>query len=247
MAGTQASGPGEAVPPPRSPRPGRFRFSAVELLVALVLLFFVTPFVEDLKGGDLIEGALMGLVLIASVLAVGGRRGSLAGMALLMLPAFLARAGNLFRPDLVPAWPFLALAIGFLIVVVARLFRFILTAPRVNGEVLCAGIANLLLLGLLWGFAYELVAQVNPRAFLFNSPPGVEETMTRMNAIYFSFVSLSTVGYGDILPVSGVARMLATLESMTGMLYGAVLIARLVALYSAPPSADGGGSSEPRT
>jgi voltage-gated potassium channel Kch len=123
--------------------------------------------------------------------------------------------------------------------VVTRLFRFILTAVRVNIEVLCAGIANLLLLGLLWGFAYELVGQLNPHAFAFASPPGVEQTMTRMNAIYFSFVSLSTVGYGDILPVSGVARMLATMESMTGMLYVAVLISRLVALYSTPPAPTG--------
>jgi hypothetical protein len=58
--------------------------------------------------------------------------------------------------------------------------------------------------------------------------------MQGFNAFYFSFVTLSTVGYGDITPVSKVARMLAALEAMTGLLYVAVLIARLVSLYSAP-------------
>jgi hypothetical protein len=62
--------------------------------------------------------------------------------------------------------------------------------------------------------------------------------MQGFNAFYFSFVTLSTVGYGDITPVSKVARMLAALEAMTGLLYVAVLIARLVSLYSAPGSAE---------
>jgi hypothetical protein len=246
MAVTQPDSPDKGssrAPSATHTRIGRFRFSAVELLIALVLFFFLTPFLEDLKLGDIIDGALMGLVLVASVLAVGGRRRSLLAMALLMSPALVARVVNVFRPDLVPHWAFLVLALVFLLVVVVRLFRFILTAVRVNGEVLCASIANLLILGLLWAFAYELVAQVNPQAFLFNSPPGVEPTMTRMNAIYFSFVSLSTVGYGDIVPVSGVARMLANMESMTGMLYVAVLIARLVALYSSSRPT-GGGTQE---
>jgi voltage-gated potassium channel Kch len=56
--------------------------------------------------------------------------------------------------------------------------------------------------------------------------------MNGFNGIYFSFITLSTVGYGDITPVSRAARWLAALEAMTGLLYVAVLIARLVSLYS---------------
>ncbi len=62
--------------------------------------------------------------------------------------------------------------------------------------------------------------------------------MEGFNAFYFSFITLSTVGYGDITPVSKVARMLAATEAMTGLLYVAVLIARLVALYSSPKPDD---------
>ena len=82
--------------------------------------------------------------------------------------------------------------------------------------------------------AYWLVYYLTPEAFAFNTATGTKQTMEGFNAFYFSLITLSTVGYGDITPVSKVARMLAAMEAMTGLLYVAVLIARLVGLYSAP-------------
>ena len=90
-----------------------------------------------------------------------------------------------------------------------------------------------LVLGLLWGLAYTLVAQENPNAFAFSAHPGTAATMSGFTSIYFSFTTLMTVGYGDISPVADVARMLAMLEAMTGTLFVGVMIARLVSLYSA--------------
>jgi voltage-gated potassium channel Kch len=77
------------------------------------------------------------------------------------------------------------------------------------------------------------VAQVNPNAFSFNTRSGTATVMSGFTAIYFSFTTLMTVGYGDITPVADVARMLAMLEAMTGTLFVGVMIARLVSLYSA--------------
>jgi voltage-gated potassium channel Kch len=68
--------------------------------------------------------------------------------------------------------------------------------------------------------------------------------MSRFTGLYFSFVTLSTVGYGDIVPISDVARMLALTESITGTLFVGVLIARLVSLYS---SAHSVGETQPST
>jgi voltage-gated potassium channel Kch len=109
---------------------------------------------------------------------------------------------------------------------------FILRAERVDADVLCAGISVYLILGLLWGQAYTLVAQVNPDAFSFSTRSGTATAMSGFTAIYFSFTTLMTVGYGDITPVADVARMLAMLEAMTGTLFVGVMIARLVSLYS---------------
>lgn len=121
----------------------------------------------------------------------------------------------------------------FILFVVVHLLRFILRAPQVNTEVLCAGIATYLMLGLLWAFAYILVARVVPGAFAFTVGNASEHVFQGFNGVYFSFVTLTTVGYGDIVPVAPAARMLAMMESMVGTIYMAVLISRLVALHSA--------------
>lgn len=210
------------------------RFSAVELLITLVLLFVSSPFVQSLHHGAAIEAALMTLMLISGVLAVGGKRRTLLFTALLATPAVVGRWVHHFRSDWMPLPAYLAASLVFVAFVIVNLLRFVLRSSRVNAEVLCASISAYLMLGLLWALAYTLEAQTNPNAFAFNTPGAASGTMAGSEAFYFSFVTLSTVGYGDITPVSNVARMLAVTEAMTGLLYTAVLISRLVALYSAP-------------
>jgi hypothetical protein len=215
-----------------------YRFSAVELLVALALLFLFFPFVEEVKGGDIIVSILLSLVLLSAVLAVADRKGVFFIALVLAIPAIGGRWISHFRPDLVPPPVFLVAGLALIAFVVANLLRFILRAPSVNTEVLCASISAYLMLGLLWTVAYWLVAQMNPNAFAFNPAGGTQQTMAGFDAFYFSFITLSTVGYGDITPVSKIARWLAAAEAMTGLLYVTVLIARLVSLYSTPKSND---------
>jgi hypothetical protein len=209
------------------------RFSAVELLIALALLFFFFPFVEEVKGGDLIVSLLLSLVLLSAVLAVSDRRSVLLIALVLAIPAIAGRWINHFRPDLVHPAVFLTAALVLVAFVVVNLLRFVWRAPSVNIEVLCASISAYLMLGLMWTMAYWLVDQLTPGAFAFNAGP---RSMNGFNGFYFSFITLSTVGYGDITPVSRIARWLAAMEAMTGLLYVAVLISRLVALYSSPKS-----------
>jgi hypothetical protein len=210
----------------------------VQLLIALGLLFTFAPFVEEMKDGDLIVSALFSLALLAAVLAVADHKAILFIALLLAIPAIAGRWMNHFWPDLVSPIVFLIAALVLTAFVVANLLRFVLHAPFVNVEVLCASISAYLMLGLMWTLAYWLVDQLTPGgAFSFNTNAGTR-SMNGFNGFYFSFITLSTVGYGDITPVSKVARMLAAMEAMTGLLYVAVLIARLVALYSSPKSDD---------
>jgi len=202
------------------------------------LLFFFFPFVEEVKGGDIIVAILLSLVLLCAVIAVADRKGVFFVGVVLAVPAIVGRWVNHFRPDLVPPPVFLTAALVLIAFVVASLLRFVLRAPLVNTDVLCASISAYLMLGIIWTIAYWLVDQLTPGgAFAFNTT-GEKQSMRGFNAFYFSFITLSTVGYGDITPVSKVARMLAAMEAMTGLLYVAVLIARLVAIYSTPKSHD---------
>jgi len=228
-----------ASPPPTVGRSGSRRFSAGQLLIALVLLFVVTPLVEEWKNGDVIEAILVTMVLVSAVLAVGARRRTLVIATTLVIPAIAGKWLNHLRPDLLPPAAFLTLGLVFITFVVVHLLIFILRAKQVSSEVLYVGIATYLMLGLLWVFLYVLVGQLNPKAFAFNVTSPIRQTMTGFNAFYFSFTTLSTAGYGDITPISNEARMLAVLEMMTGVLYVAVLISRLVALHALPvPTGD---------
>jgi hypothetical protein len=223
-------------PPPRRLR--FRRFSTAQLLIALALFFMWAPFVEEIKGGDLIVSALFSLVLLAGVVAVADRKRVLVIAIVLAIPAIAGRWLNHFRPHLIPPAVFLVAGLILIAFVVGNLLRFVLRAPSVNTEVLCASISAYLMLGLMWTIAYWLVDQLTPGgAFSYNTNAGTH-SMNGFTGFYFSFITLSTVGYGDITPVSRMARWLAAMEAMTGLLYVAVLIARLVSLYSIPKSDD---------
>jgi Ion channel len=225
--------PGIPSGPDLQARPWFRRYPVAFFLVALVLSFLASPFEDQFRDGDLVEAVRLTVVVLSGLLAVSDRRRTLAWGILLVTPAVVGKWLNHGWPDLVPAWVFLAPGVVFCVFVILHLLRFVIRAARVDSEVLCAGVAGYLMVGILWGLAYILVGVVTPAAFAFSATPGPGQSMKGFTALYFSFITLTTVGYGDIVPASGASRMLAMTEAMTGTLYIAVLIARLVSLYSA--------------
>ena len=207
------------------------RHAMARLLVALAVLFVTAPLLQKFENGKVIDALLLCVVLTAAVMAVGGRRKSLVtGMVLALPVAFGRMLIHFVLASTVYKMVFLVFLVfcGF---VIFQLLRFILRARHVNSEVICATVSTYLLIGLLWAWGYALVARLSPGAITGfptdpNSPHGFE-------AIYFSLITLTTVGYGDMVPVSATARMLAMLEAVCGTMYMAVLVARLVSLYSA--------------
>jgi hypothetical protein len=221
---------------------GVLHSSMAHLLVVLVLMVIAAPFIEQIPGGDLIEAGLITLVFLAAVLAVGGRGKALVWAIVLVIPALVGKWANHLRPDLMPREIFMGGGLLFVLYVVVSLLGFILRAPRVNSEILCAGIATYLMLGWLWAIAYTLVARLVPDSFVFTAGADSIRSMERFRSLYFSYATLTTVGYGDIIPVSALARMLAMLEAIAGMFYMTLMIARLVTLYySKSPSNDVSG------
>jgi Ion channel len=219
----------------------------MHFLIALVVMIVATPFVSHLPDGDLIEAALITAVLVLAVPAVGARRRSLVTAAVLAGPAPVARWANHLRPDVAFSELSLVPAIVFAGFVVVHLLLFIVRAPWLNAEVPGAAVATFLMTGVLWALAYVLVARLVPSSFVFTVGAEEHRSMGGLEALYFSFGTLTNY-YGDIIPVSRAARTLAIAEAVAGLFFVAVLISRLVSVYSStPPPQPAGGVGHPGT
>lgn len=107
---------------------------------------------------------------------------------------------------------------------------FVFTCRSVSWEVIAAALVVYLLLGAMWGFCYTVIDLIQPGSF--NAAEQLSD-QSGSGFMYYSFITLTTVGYGDITPISGVARSFSLLEGIVGQSYMAVLVARLVGLHVA--------------
>ena len=114
--------------------------------------------------------------------------------------------------------------------------KFVLRDGKVTRDKLAAAICVYLLIGATWGMLFVLLETVDPGSLSMSfDAPGADAAQ---DAIYFSFVTLTTLGYGDIAPISAPARALAIIEAIIGQIYLAVMIARLVGLHIAYSTKD---------
>jgi hypothetical protein len=108
--------------------------------------------------------------------------------------------------------------------------RFVLRSSAITSEHLYAALSTYLLVGVFLGMVYWSSQQVWPDSIIV-SGAGASPPFSPMNGIYFSFITLATVGYGDFVPGNDVIRGLAMVEAISGQFYLAVMIARLMSLY----------------
>jgi voltage-gated potassium channel len=125
--------------------------------------------------------------------------------------------------------------IAFFLVIVISLIRQIAIARKVSARIILASITGYLLLGLIFSIFILFVMQNDPEAFSKIQSHSVEslETINTSTPIYYSFVTFSTLGYGDLVPIKPYSRSLATFIAVTGQLYIAVIVALLVGKFSA--------------
>lgn len=205
--------------------------SLAALLVFLIIYGF---FVYPLAGADgrttTLAACSFSMVLVLGVLATTKHQGARLGMVVLAALSFTSHWLHFFvREHVVHIVSAAAAALFFIALaalITARVFRSgDITVFRIYGA-----IAVYLLIGILWGELYILVYLLQPGSFYFDPSTQYGEPPIS-ELIYFSFTTLTTVGFGDIVPVHPIARSMATLEALVGQLYPAVLLARLVTLY----------------
>lgn len=205
--------------------------SGMSLLLGLlvVLIFVVYPLAPISLGSP--HGALVySLLLVSGVAALGGthrwmgRVAALLAVGWILVEILIAAipSKNLYVVEAATALMALVFLEMTILVQVFRPGR--ITVHRIEGAV-----AVYLLIGLSWAWLYALILLLDPTAM---SASGTQEQnlIQGTNLLYYSFVTLTTVGYGDIVPVHPLARSFSNLEALYGQLYPAILIGRLVSL-----------------
>lgn len=201
-------------------------FVVILLVVALYLL------AEAYAGDDWASIPINLLVYAAALIAVRGTGGSqrLVNVHLaLMVPATVLTVLGVVLDNGPLQVPGNVLTTALVIISPIMILRFVLTQRRVNSNVIFAAISVFLLIGIVFGTIYSWLAFGDATVF---SPPQVVER-GESSLFYYSFVVLTTLGLGDISPVSETARALTVVEALLGQIYLVVLIARLVAMHIA--------------
>ena len=213
-------------------RPWRF----LVLLLTLVLLLVIQPMVRGFSSRSPVFDVLYSLVLVAAILSLCEGRWPRVLAFTLGIPAlaskwlahllattgddYLALSDHLFQ-------------ILFLAFVAAMILRAVLTQGSISADSIFGAICAYLILGLAWGSLYAVLEVSKPGSFQASGEIAealkAEETRGSV-LVYYSFVTMTTVGYGDITPVSPPARTLSWLEAMMGQFYIAVLVAFLVGI-----------------
>ncbi|NOZ94311.1 MAG: two pore domain potassium channel family protein [Acidobacteria bacterium] len=212
------------------------------LLLALAALLVVPPLVSFSTTGEAVFNLIFSLIAVGAALEIGH------GKALLVIAGSVAAAA-VATQAVSMIWPratvgqaasefFIAVLFGLLI---WKVGRDVLRAKVVTTDVLRGTVAIYLMLGLSWAMLYRVTdsldasAFAGPTAIRAESPQRGASSALRHNEgfRYYSFVTLTTLGYGDITPRSKPARTLSWLEAVVGQLFIAIAVARLVALHVA--------------
>lgn len=211
-------------------RPWHLERPFLGLLISLVALWCVAPFMAT-QGPRPAFDVLLSLVLAGGVGAATGSRRHLhvalvlGGLALVTRWAVYADSHAL-APALLANLAFL----GFTVFAVSTALS---RQHRVSSDTITGGICLYLLLGVLWALGYQLLELLAPGSL--RHPLAVARLSTG-ELFYFSIVTMTTLGYGDITPNSPAARVLTAGQAVFGQLFIAIFIARLVGLYTAQQS-----------
>ncbi len=202
-------------------RPGRFE----GLLAVEIAFLLLIPFLES-SPTTRIGLRLLSTALLLAALYAGSSRPVTRALGISLASVSLIGSWWTSGPDWLPVAAFGAQVV-FLGLVCGSMLLWLVGERRVTRDLLVAAASLYMLLGFAWSTLYRLIEWYAPGSI--GTPDG--SAMETGDSIYFSFMTLTTTGYGDFLPLSQSMEQIATLEALVGILFPTVLVARLVALY----------------
>lgn len=201
------------------------------LLSALVLMLVAYPFLDHSFAGKVALGVLNTAILGTGAFVASGSRRMLHLAIGFAVPALgLQWATVIGRNDNVTL-VYLITMVLFYVFTITLSLNYVLRPGVVSGNKLHAGVAAYIMIGMLWSFVYTVIDVLVPGSFDYMGNIDTHVRLDWREFLFFSFVTLTTTGYGDIVPVTRIAQAAAILQQLAGTFYIAILIARLAGLY----------------
>lgn len=199
------------------------------LLIAELLFILVYPFFIGFQVRDELFRLLAVMVFCASLYAVLGHGRATKIAFILGVPAITIHLINLAGYLQSIQLASLILGLTFLIFITAVFVWSIVSDPSVTTDTLAGAVSAYFLIGITFGLLYALIERLVPGSFRDTTEVG--RHLSQSEFVFFSFVTLTTVGYGDIVPWGAHARSVVIIEAVLGIMYPAVLISRLVGMH----------------
>ena len=199
------------------------------LLVSLLFFLVLGAFLGDDWIGDVVRVLSMYAILTIAILKISEERDMPRFPLLLTASSLLLTLVSVFYPVhalRIATWLLLSAFFGYVSV---ALFSFLQRSGAIIRAKLHASVGLYLILAMFYFAVFGLIQEIHPGSFVEVVPTPI--MASRHSLIYFSLATLTTLGYGDVIPVSRPARMIAALEAATGVFYVAITVARLVAAY----------------
>jgi len=206
----------------------RGRFTYLLTFMFLTLLMF--PFIEETPYGPAVMQILYSFMLMSALYAVVESGWVWRGGILLFVAAMVSHWWIILTFSPISVVTGIFSEIIFLCFIAVSLVTHVFGHERVTGNTIAGAICVFLLIGFIWMLACQAIYFFDPGAFSNVATSSFSHSAT-MDLVYYSFATLTTLGYGDIAPISRPARMFAVTEALVGQIYLTVLVARLVSQY----------------
>jgi hypothetical protein len=228
----------------------RYKFTI--LFAAMLLLLGIRLAVSGSRAGEIaLNSAGILLLAIAVVTLCTDRRIRTAALAIGLPPVVITSVSQIVPQAMAESTRLAGRACTalFLAFTVIMIVRSVVTARNVTWDTIVGAFAGYVLIGIAWSQMYATLELAAPQSFhAVRAPLDMANDPINSHAVleYFSFATLSTVGYGDVTPVSRPARSLACLEAICGQFYLAVLVAGLIGIRGAKPESETAESQHSR-
>ncbi|MGD8370927.1 MAG: potassium channel family protein [Syntrophobacterales bacterium] len=206
-----------------------FKNRFLYLLVFLLLMIALDPLDAVLGKFGILADLVTSAILVLAIYAVSHKRHHVVIGVLLAVPMVVSLWSHVFGEYKWLQITGHVCGMVFFAFIIVAILKFISSQDEITRDLIAGAAVVYLFVAALWAFSYTLIEMIHPGSF--SIPPAGQSAGHRVNFMYYSLVTLTTLGYGDITPATGVAKVCSTLEAVIGQLYLVITVAWLVGIH----------------